>query len=143
MISALSNQDHLISHLVNQSMLKCNSSRPIARPIIFQRFRLSYARKRLHLNIFDEKIYSFYYFLIIRLPVYVVIPSLISKNKAVHSKSSLSLPSPASNCCIASFKREALLILCIRYAVSSMDLKSLSDKITTGSLFCRVTTIGE
>lgn len=118
MVPALGNQHRVGLDLVDETMFVVDSARPVPGESVLERFRFTDALERRASNVLNQEIDSLEKFAVRLLPMKIVIPSMLGEDQ-LHSRSSFSVPAPASNSAIDSNNRRAFRGLRSRYAVSS------------------------
>jgi len=139
MIPNLSEKDCVFSRTVDNAVLVIDAPRPVTGKPVFK--RLAGTRERGSHNLMNEAVDALEHVSVSRLPVEVVLPCMLGKDQ-LHLASLRTLPPPRSSSAIDSRRRLAFLGTRKRYAVSSIDVKSSSESITTDSSFCRVMITG-
>ncbi len=141
MITKLSDKYGVLSGTVDDSVFVIDAPRPVAGKTVLERFRLSAARKGIAHYFVNKTVDALEHSFVGRLPVKVVFPCMFGKDQ-LHFASLRTLPPPRSSSAMDSRRRLAFFGTRRRYAVSSRDVKSSSESITTESSFCRVIMIG-
>ncbi len=77
MIATGSDKDLSLRHFINESVLLVDSTRPITAPFVLERFRLTYATKRIFVDVCNKAIDAFKELLILASPPKVVLPGRI------------------------------------------------------------------
>ena len=126
---------------VDEPVLVVNAARPVAGESVFEGFGFAGTGERVMHYLMDKPVDAFEHQFVGILPVKVVLPGVFRKDK-FHSASLRALPPPRSSSAMDSRSRFAFLGTRSRYEVSSSDLKSSSESITTDSSFCLVIMTG-
>ena len=120
MIPRLRNINRVIGVLIDQPIRLTDPARPVPGPVMPQRFRLSGPLIRRALDLFDQGVDPPDHLLVCRLPVQIVLPSILAPDQLHSSTSGRSIPFPASSSAIDRLRRCALVGLDNKCMVSCM-----------------------
>ncbi len=141
MIPQLSYKDGIFGRPVDEPVLVVDSPRPVAGEAVFERLGFAGTGERVMHDLMDQPVDALEHQFVSVLPVKVVFPGVLREDE-FHSASLRDLPPPRSSSAMDSSSRLAFFGTRSRYAVSSSDLKSSSESITTDSSFCLVIITG-
>lgn len=137
----LSYKKRVFGGAVDEPVLVVDAARPVAGKAVFEGFGFAGTGEGVTHDLVDEPVDALEHLSVGILPVKVVLPGVFRKDK-LHSASLRTLPPPRSSSAMDSRSRFAFLGTRSRYEVSSSDLKSSSESITTDSSFCLVIMTG-